>query len=108
MATQQQTIDFLTDQLTGAGDIRSRKMFGEYALYCDEKVVAFVCDDQLFLKPTEAARTFIGTPEEAPAYPGSKMYYLISEDQWENRDWLSQLIRINADALPLPKPKKAK
>jgi len=106
MATDQRTIDFLTEQLTGAEDITSRKMFGEYAMYLDEKVVAFVCDDQFFLKPTDAGRAFIGTPDEAPAYPGSKLYFRIPEDRWEDHDWLKELVRVTADALPLPKPKK--
>jgi TfoX/Sxy family transcriptional regulator of competence genes len=108
MATEQRTVDFLTDQISAAGSITSRKMFGEYVLYCDEKVVAFVCDDQLFVKPTEAGRSFIGTPDEAPAYPGSKQYFRIPEDRWDNHEWLSDLIRTTADAVPIPKPKTPK
>ncbi|MGH7204048.1 MAG: TfoX/Sxy family protein [Candidatus Levyibacteriota bacterium] len=108
MASKQATVDFITDQITNAGVITSRKMFGEYALYCDTKVVAFVCDDQLFVKPTAAGRKFIGDVTEAPAYPGSKMYFLIDGDKWEDREWLTELIQRTTDALPLPKPKKSK
>jgi len=108
MASQQSTVDFLTEQMSEAGHITSRKMFGEYALYCDEKVVAFVCDDQLFVKPTTAGRTFLKKPEEAPAYPGSKMYFLISGEKWDDAEWLSKVIKTTADDLPLPKPKKPK
>lgn len=106
MSSQQQTVDFLTDQMRDAGQITSRKMFGEFAVYCDQKVVAFVCDDQLFVKPTEAGRAFIGKPQEAPAYPGSKNYFLISGDYWDNAEWLSNLIKKTADELPFPKLKK--
>ncbi len=105
MSSKQSTIDYLLEQLTGAGDVRARKMFGEYALYCNEKVVAFVCDDQLFVKPTDAGRNFIENVEEAPAYPGSKMYFLITGDYWEDKDWLTELIQKTADELPLPKRK---
>lgn len=105
MATQQATIDFLLEQLSLPGLIRTRKMFGEYALYYNDKVVAFVCDDKLYIKPTRAGKQFISQVEEAPAYPGSKMYYYISGDQWENRDWLSELINKTAEELPLPKKK---
>lgn len=108
MATKQSTVDFICDQIANAGFIRTQKMFGEYALYCDEKVVAFVCDDQLFIKPTDEGRNYIGEVHEAPAYPGSKMYFLISEDFWEDREWLTSLIRVTADVLPMPKPKKKK
>ncbi|MCK9201389.1 MAG: TfoX/Sxy family protein [Gallionella sp.] len=52
MATAQNTIDFLLDQLSGTGAASAKKMFGEYCLYLDGKPVALVCDDQLFLKPT--------------------------------------------------------
>lgn len=106
MATSQSTIDFLLDQLAEAGNMRARKMFGEYALYCNEKVVALVCDDRLFLKPTEAGKSFLKRTEEAPPYPGAKMYYLIEEDTWEDRDWFTDLIKITAEELPAPKRKK--
>ena len=56
MSTKQSTIDYLLDQLLGAGDVRARKMFGEYALYLDDKVVALVCNQQLFAKITPAGK----------------------------------------------------
>lgn len=111
MGTRAETIEFLLDQLGAPPHIRARKMFGEYALYCDEKPVAFMCDDELFIKPTPEARTFIeaaGPLDEAPAYPGSKLYYRVSGDRWENREWLSELIELNAAALPPPKPKRGR
>ena len=106
MASDQTFVDFLVDQMNEAGSIAYRKMFGEYAIYCDGKVVALVCDNQLFVKPTEGGKTYIGTVVEAPPYPGAKMYFLI-EDQFEDREWISDLIRITAMELPLPKPNKA-
>ena len=106
MSTRAETIEFLTDQLTALPGIRTRKMFGEYCLYYEEKPVAFVCDDELFVKPTDAGRAYFGEPEEAPAYPGSKMYFRVSGDRWEDRDWLAGLIDATAAALPVPKPKR--
>ena len=107
MASDQDFVDFIVDQLENAGDITSRKMFGEYAIYCDGKVTALICDNQLFVKPTEAGRSFIGEVVEAPPYPGAKMSFLI-EDGFEDRDWISDLVRITAKELPEPKPKKKK
>ncbi|MBK0420645.1 TfoX/Sxy family protein [Leucobacter sp. CSA2] len=106
MGTQAETVEFISDQLSALPAITSRRMFGEYALYCDGKVVAFVCDDELFIKPTDAGRAYIGTPDEAPAYPGSKLYFRISGDRWEDREWLTGLVSETAAALPAPKPKK--
>lgn len=108
MATQQSTVDFIESQVTDAGVVRSRKMFGEYALYCNEKVVALICDDKFFLKPTEQGRGFLGSIEEAPPYPGSKPFFLIEEARWDDRQWMTELVRITAAALPMPKPKKKK
>jgi len=108
MATKQSTVDFLLDQLSALGDMSARKMFGEYALYYTGKVVAFVCDDNLYIKPTTAGRQFIKDLQEAPAYPGSKLYFLISTDYWDDKEWLAELITRTAAELPLPKPKKKK
>lgn len=108
MGTRAETIEFLVDQLTALPGIRTRKMFGEYCVYLDDKPVAFVCDDELFVKPTDAGRDYIGEPEEAPAYPGSKLYFWVSGDRWEDREWLAGLIDRTADALPVPKQKKPK
>jgi DNA transformation protein len=108
MASKQQTVEYLVEQMKQAGNIRYRKMFGEYAIYCDEKVVALVCDDQLFVKPTTAGKKLIKTPDEAPPYPGAKLYYLISPDLWEDHEFLTKLITATAAELPLPKKKKKK
>ncbi|NTV64824.1 MAG: TfoX/Sxy family protein [Oscillochloris sp.] len=107
MASDQSFVTFIVDQIEGAGARSYRKMFGEYAIYSDSKIVALVCDNQLFVKPTDAGRAFIGAAVKAPAYPGAKPSFLI-EDQLDDKEWLSQLIRITADALPTPKPKKKK
>jgi len=111
MTTRAETMEFLLDQLGDAPNLRTRRMFGEYALYRDDKVVAFVCDDELFIKPTDEGRAYIeadGLVHEAPAYPGSKLYFRVDGDRWEDREWLAELTRVTADALPAPKPKNPK
>lgn len=107
MASTQDYVDYIIEQIGNAGVITYRKMFGEYAIYSGRKVVALICDNQLFIKPTAAGKTFIGNVTEAPAYPGAKMSYLI-EDNLDKSEWISELIRITADELPEPKPKKKK
>jgi TfoX/Sxy family transcriptional regulator of competence genes len=107
MSSDQSFVDFIVDQITDAGTITYRKMFGEYAIYRNAKVVALVCDNRLFVKPTEGGRSFIGNVVEAPPYPGAKPSFLI-EDKFEDREWISTLIKITADELPEPKPKKKK
>ncbi|MDA3935329.1 MAG: TfoX/Sxy family protein [Actinomycetota bacterium] len=100
-------VEYVHDQIADAGEVSSRKMFGEYAIYCDGKVVALVCNDQLFVKQTAGGRAFIGDPVEAPAYEGAKLSFLV-EDRLDDRDWITDLIRITTSELPAPKPKKPK
>jgi TfoX/Sxy family transcriptional regulator of competence genes len=107
MASDLSFVEFVTDQMGTAGTVTFRKMFGEYAVYCDGKVVALVCDNQLFVKPTEAGRVHIGNPAEAPPYPGAKPYFLI-QDEFEDREWIGDLIRITAHELPIPKHGQSK
>jgi DNA transformation protein len=81
MATKQATVDYVLEQIADAGDVSARKIFGEYALYCSGKVVALVCDDQLFIKPTTGGEAYIGKPVLAPPYDGAKPCFLISGEQ---------------------------
>ena len=105
MATDQSFADYILDQASGADSAAIRKMFGEYALYSGGKLVALVCDNQVFVKPTGAGREFIGEPTLAPPYPGAKDSFLV-EDKWEDREWFAELIRRTARELPEPQPKK--
>ena len=107
MATDLDFMTFVYEQIRTAGDIRYRKMFGEYAVYCDEKVVALACDNQLFVRPTEAASAVLGEFRQGSPYPGAKLHVLI-DTQLEESDLLTELIRATAALTPLPKPKKPK
>jgi TfoX/Sxy family transcriptional regulator of competence genes len=98
-------VEYITDQVDNSCDLKHRMMFGGCTLYLDAKVVALICDDQLFVKPTKAGRAFIGNVVEAPAYPGAKNSFLI-EDQVEDGDWLTKLLTVTAAELPTPRPKK--
>ena len=105
MASELSFVEYAAGQMHAAGAITFRKMFGEFALYCDGKVVALVCDNQLFVKPTAGGRKFAGRVTEAPPYPGAKPSLLIDE-RLDDREWISALVRITAAELPVPKPKQ--
>lgn len=107
MATDPDFVKFVADQIDGTCEISYRKMFGEYALYSKGKVVALVCDNQLFIKSTNAGKSFIGDVVEAPPYPGAKLAFLI-QDKIEDGEWLTQLITLTEEELPMPKPKSRK
>jgi TfoX/Sxy family transcriptional regulator of competence genes len=108
MASKQANLDFVLEQMAEAGDVSARKMFGEYGIYCRGKIVALFCDDQLFVKPTAAGKTFIGKVREGLPYPGAKPWFLIGGDRCEDSEWLSELVRLTERELPTPKPKPVK
>lgn len=105
MATDAKTIAFILDQAAGAGDVTARRMFGEYGLYCAGRMVAVVCDDRLFVKPTEAGRRLAPDAEEVPPYPGARPSLLVDAGRWDDGEWLGELLRATAAELPAPKPK---
>ena len=78
-------------------------MFGEYCLWCDEKVVALICNERFFLKPTLVSDG-LGL-EETEAYPGSKSYRVVPSRIIDDSDGFRSLVKATADALPPPKPK---
>lgn len=107
MASDQSFVDFVLDQIENAGVVTARTMFGEYGVYADGKIFGLICDNKLFVKPTVSGKEFIGDVVESPPYPGAKNSFLIGE-KIEDREWLSELVRITVAELPEPKPKKKK
>jgi TfoX/Sxy family transcriptional regulator of competence genes len=107
MATDAGYAKYVCDQLHAAGGITARKMFGEYGLYRHGKIVALICDNQLFVKPTPAGEGVLGTPTFGPPYPGAKAFFNVS-DLLDDPDWLVQLIVATDEALPAAKKKVAR
>jgi TfoX/Sxy family transcriptional regulator of competence genes len=105
MSSDLEFVQHVYDFVREVSDVSYKKMFGEYAVYVGPKVVALVCDNSLFLKPTEAGRSLLESPVEAPPYPGSKPYFLLDE-HLDNRELLSDLFRVTEAALPPPKTKR--
>jgi TfoX/Sxy family transcriptional regulator of competence genes len=83
-------------------------MFGEYALYADGKVVALVCDDQLYVKILPASEALESVCEKGEPYPGAKPHYVVEEDQLSKLNDLPGILFDIADSLPAKKKKKIK
>jgi len=45
MASAEDFVEYVVEQIRDAGTITYRKMFGEYAVYSGKKVVALICDN---------------------------------------------------------------
>ncbi len=104
MASNPDLVQYIVDQCAGAGTITSRKMFGDYGLYCNGVIFALVSDNRFYIKPTDAARPLLRSEVLEPPYEGAKPYFYIEEI--DDRDYLSSLVKATYQALPLPKPKK--
>ena len=98
MASDPEFVRFVCEQLCGAGEISSRRMFGEAAVYLGDKVIGLICDNQLFVKPTEPGRAKIGAPIEAPPFPGANNWFLMAD--LDDPEFLADLVRATAAALP--------
>jgi len=105
MSTNQNTATYILDQLSSlTPNVRVRKMFGEYALYYHNKVVALICDDTLYLKITSLGKDLLADEyEEGSPYPNAKPHIKIKEEVLNNRDLLAQLINVTYNNLPIRK-----
>lgn len=104
MATQLEFVRYVVEQ-AGLGErLTYRKMFGEYALYVDGKVVAFACDGSLFVKPSKATDALApDLPRRAP-YPGAKDHP-VADELLDDAEALRRLLVETARLMPEPKPK---
>lgn len=107
MASTLSFVEYACGQMGEAGEVSFRKMFGEYAVYLDGKVIALICDNILFVKPTAGGKSFAGPLPEAPPYSGARPHLVIGE-RLEDRQWVAELVRITSKELPSPKPKSPK
>ena len=106
MASNEELVQYIADQCSGAGEIKTRKMFGDYGIYCDGKIFGLICDNQLFIKITEAGKTMLPTLETASPYEGAKPHFVFSDI--DNMGVLSRFVQATCSELPVPKPKKKK
>ena len=106
MATQAATIAHMLDTLS-ALPLTSRKMFGEYALYLDGVVVALICDDQLWIKPTPGTAEALADCPPGEPFPGAKRY-LCADALLDDPETTAQLLHLIAAERPPPKPRKRK
>lgn len=106
MASNLEFVEYVAEQLSAAGEITYRKMFGEYGMYLDGKIFAVICDDQLFIKVTEAGRKIAPQLTLAPPYESAKDYFLFEDI--DDKEFLVDFVKKTWEALPMPKPKKKK
>lgn len=96
-------VQYIIEQASQAGEVRARKMFGDYCLYCDGKPVGLICDDYLYLKPLKELESVLREDDRQmrPPYDGAKPYYVITDV--DDADYVSLLVKTVVEKLPSKK-----
>jgi TfoX/Sxy family transcriptional regulator of competence genes len=105
MATEPGFLEYIAEQAGLGARLTHQKMFGEYALYVDGKVVAFACDNSLFVKPSAAADAVAPELPKGPPYPVAKDH-IVADALLDEPDRLRRLLLETSVLMPAPKPKK--
>lgn len=105
MSTDVSFVEHVAEQARLGSRLTWRKMFGEYALYIDGKVVAFACDDSLFIKPAAATATLVPDLPRRPPYPGAKLYP-VADELLDDPERLQQLLLATWEAVPAKRARK--
>lgn len=106
MACSEDFVQYIVEQCAGAGEITARKMMGDYCLYCNGVVVGLICDNSLFIKPTEPVKQMLREVVMRPPYDGAKEYFFITDI--DDRDYLAEIVKTTLINLPAQKNRKRK
>jgi len=105
MAITPDFVEYICEQIAGVGDIRHKKMFGEYMVYVNNKPILLVCDNTVFVKQLDCIADDMRHAEKGFPYNGAKEHYILDI---ENAEFSKHIIGILEPVTPLPKPRKKK
>jgi hypothetical protein len=108
MSTRKEAVGFILQKLDPFGPFSARPMFGEYALYAADRVVALICDDRLYVKMVPASNELGGLCEKGEPYPGAKLHYIVDEGHLSALPELPAILFAIANSLPERKKKSAR
>ncbi len=97
MASSKDYLQFILDQLSDLSEISYRYMMWEYILYFHWKIVGWIYDNRLLLKPTEKVKNLIENVEMQIPYPWAKP--MIYVDNVDNSDLLNEMFIITYQEL---------
>ena len=105
MASSPEFVRYICEQLDGLGAVRSRKMFGDYLVYSNDKPIMVICDDRAMVKMLPCLAELLAERPTEPPYEGAKDHYLLDPD---DRDTLRAAARMAEEVTPLPKKRTKK
>ena len=91
MASNADFVQYIVDQCSGAGEIAVKKMMGDYCIYCDGVLFGLICDNNLYVKQTDAGKAVLDEVVLRKPYPGARDYFYITNV--DDRDYLASIIR---------------
>lgn len=105
MACTKEYIDFVCSQLEGVGEIRTRKMCGDWCIYIDNKLVILVCDNLCYVKMHPSIEPMMKGAWTSYPYKGAKEHYVLGI---ENKEQALSVIKKLIKEMPTPKCKTSK
>lgn len=103
MACTAEFIDLACEALAPLGEVRARKMMGDYVIYVNEKCVITACDNRAFVKKLDCIAHLMEDAETGCAYKGTKEGYILD---FSNERKTREVISALWEALPFPKKRK--
>ena len=103
MATSEEYIEFVCEQIMDVGIVRYKKMFGEYMIYVNDKPVLLVCDSTVYVKKLDCLEELMREADRGYPYKGAKEHYVLDV---EDTDFCKEIVAILEEVTPIPKPKK--
>ena len=106
MATSREYALFVENLFRGVEGFSMKRMFGEYGIYLQGRVLGFLCDEQILLQDTPTARKLLPNAERKELFPGSKLFIIFSDEG--NHHLLQSVAQAMWEELPVPKPRKGR
>lgn len=103
MASTSEYIDYVCDTLAPLGEVRYRKMMGDYVIYVNGKCVITACDNIAYVKKMPCIAELMADAECGCPYPGAKEAYILDINHTANA---LKVIETLWDELPFPKSGK--
>ena len=104
MASSEEYLEYVLEQLSGLDEISHRKMMGEYIIYYRGKIVGGIYDDRFLVKPVKSALDMMGDADMELPYEGAKEMVLV--DNLDDREFLCDLFDAMYDELPAPRKRR--
>ena len=106
MACNADLVQYIADQCSGAGEIAVKKMMGDYCIYCNGVLFGLICDNNLYVKVTDAGAAVLEEIVLRAPYEGAKDYFYINNI--DDSDYLEDLIKATLPELLSPKTRSRK